>query len=216
MATNREQFMNATNVATFMYNTQKEMEDAGVIVTLEHNNSHVMFAEGMMCNGYFDDDPDPEFACATKKPFDDWFPIYVHEYGHFTQWRDQIPLWQGVVVDGTHSDDFLDIWIGQGIDCSSDAIEQCINAVRDVEADCERRAMALIAKHKLPIDADRYAQMANSYVHFYSYVKLNRKWYIPGKEPYRIEEVYSQFNTTIDDEFPISHEYADLFGRWCF
>lgn len=204
------------SVINFLNITQQEMADHNVMVHLDKENTHVPLSDGMMCNGYFDDGDPPVFACALNKPIEQWFPIYVHEYGHFTQWRDQAPVWDGVTIDGIYYDDFLDRWLGKGENFKQSTIDQFIDACIAVESDCDRRVMQLIVEHSLPLDLAEYAQTANAYAHFYNYIKLHRKWYRPGKEPYRIVEVYSQFNTTIDEEFPVSYEYLDLFDRHCF
>ena len=64
-----------------------------------------------------------------------------------------------------------------------------MNTTRNLEHDCERRTLAMIKDYDLPIDGEKYARMAASYVMFYEYVKKHRKWYKIGKEPYRNEKL---------------------------
>jgi len=200
---------------TFLATSQQEMKGAGVKISMPEETHVPLIGSGLMCNGYFDDDPELIFACGIGKPIEQWMPIYVHEYGHFTQWRDKIPEWAGVTIDGLHYDDFIEKWLEQGKNFPQYKVNRFIDASIVIEADCERRAIELIKKYNLPIDPLVYAQTANSYVHFYNYIKCNRVWYTPGKEPYKIKEVYSQFNTTMDSEFQISYEYNDLFKKYC-
>lgn len=204
------------NIAVFMYDTQMEMEAAGVEVILDHDHSHVKLPTGLECNGYFIDYPKAIFACATKKDFNEWFPVYVHEYCHFTQWRDEIPEWDALWRMGLYYDNFLDQWIERGLEFRSWTIRHYIQAGINIEADCERRVIELINEYDFPIDPEEYAQKANAYVHFYNYVEENRTWYIAGKEPYNVKEVWSQFNTTIDDDFSLNPGYMALYEKYCF
>lgn len=203
-------------LSTFMSESQRNMEEAGVEIILKHEDTHVTLPDGLRCNGYFVDKPKRVFACATNKPFIDWFLIYLHEYCHFTQWDDGIPEWIGVTVDGLYYDDFLDRWLAGKVEFPQEKVSRFIDASIAVEADCERRAVALIEKLRFNYSIREYAQKANAYIHFYNYIKQNRKWYREGFEPYNIEAVWSQFNTTIDDEFPLVDEYLDLYEKHCF
>ena len=204
-------------IGQFMYDTQMEMEKCGVTLLLESDNTHVKLPSGLECNGYFIDHPQLIFACATKKLVDRWFPIYVHEYCHFTQWRDQIPEWTDVWVDGLYYDNFLDQWLGaRQLRFAPWKIAKFIQAGISLEADCERRVIKLIEKRNLPINKMEYAQKANSYVHFYNYIEEYRRWYEVGKEPYNLPEVWSQFNTTVDDDFSPNPKYMEIYAKHCF
>ena len=86
----------------------------------------------------------------------------------------------------------------------------------ELEADCERRVVDMILLHNILIDVHDYAQKANAYVHFYNYIDLYDKWYISGKEPYKLTDVFSQFNNTIDEDFELSWEYMALYDKHCF
>ena len=205
----------------FLEATQNEMREKGVELYLK-NTIHVRMPDevgdltGMPCSGWFTETPKLMFAVGMAKPFEQWALVYVHEFGHFTQWRDQIPEWQGVTIDGLYYDNFLNHWLERGLHFAPWKVDKFINAIIAVEADCERRAIKLIEEYELPFDTEEYAQKANAYVHFYNYIRENKKWYIAGKEPYHIPEVYSQFNTTIDDDFSTSWEYIDLYDKYCF
>ncbi len=45
----------------------------------------------LKCSGYFDDH-DMELVCSMNRP--DSLEILAHEFGHVTQWKDQIDLWK--------------------------------------------------------------------------------------------------------------------------
>ena len=201
--------------AQFLIDTQEEMKEFNVEILLP-TTSHVKLPDGMECNGYFADKPSLKFACGCGKDIDLWAPIYIHEYCHFTQWRDGIPEWTNLTIDGLYYDDFLDQWLGAGKEFPTEIIHKFINAGITIESDCERRVIKIIEETGMNIDVGEYAQKANAYVHFYNYIRDFRKWYIPGQEPYNIKEVWSQFNKTIDDEFLLSYEYQDLYRLHCF
>jgi len=202
----------------FVDDTIAEMIVEGVTLNIS-NNSHVTLPngeKGTECNGYFTDTPTPLFAVGSGKSVSEWFPVYVHEYGHFTQWRDKSPEWNNLWIDGIYYDDFLDLLVSGEGKFTDDQINRFIDAAITIEADCERRVVELVRRYKLPIEIEHYCQTANSYVHFYNYIKQYHKWYIAGREPYRIKEVYSQFNKEIDDDFPLSWEYINLYEKYCF
>lgn len=206
--------MNAKN---FVDSTLIEMEQKGVKVNLDEANPYVLLNGNLQCNGYFTDHPELVFACGAGKDFDRWFPIYVHEYGHFTQWRDNIPEWTNVWVDGLYYDNFLEQWLGyRQMRFAPWKVAKFIQAGIALEADCERRVIKLIQEHDLPIYAPIYAQKANAYVHFYNYIEANRKWYEVGREPYNLPEVWQHFNTTIDDDFSSNEKYMELYAKYCF
>jgi hypothetical protein len=203
-----------TNRYNFCTQAIEEMESHGVSVLVDLENTHVPLMNGMMCNGYFVDSPFSRFAVGAGKDEDLWFPIFIHEYCHFTQWRDKIPEWSKLWKDGIYYDDFLDRWTG-GEKFSDEIIDDFIDAGIAIESDCECRVVELLKQNVLGIDPKEYAQRANAYVHFYNYIRLNQKWYKPGKEPYNIKDVWSQFNTEIDYDFSVSWEYLTLFEKYC-
>lgn len=202
------------NIEIFKSKIIAEMADAGVEVEF-NEDTHVLLGENLLCNGYFDDSK-PKYAVAVGKSEELWLPICVHEYAHFTQWRDKAPEWTNTTIDGIYYDDFLDLWIPGKVEYTEDQVNRFVDAGIAVEADCERRTIKLIREYDLPIDPITYAQMSNAYIHFYNYIRLYRKWYEAGKEPYRLEEVWSNFNVFIDDVFPVRREYIEIFEKYCF
>jgi len=199
-------------VKQFLKTTQEEMSAAGVRMLMEKDKSHVL-ADGIECNGYFDDSP-LEFAVGMDKPFGQWFSVYVHEYCHFTQLRDKSSVWAASHVKGDEK--FWEMWFDKKQPYPQEVIDRYVLPLLEVEADCERRALKIHRENpEFGIDPDVYAQKANSYIHFYNYVRLFRKWYTPHKEPYNIKEVWTQFNIDIDDDFEVSYEYIDLYKKYC-
>ena len=121
----------------------------------------------------------------------DAIEILVHEYGHLTQWVDDTPLWKSVEV----SMPILDGWLAG---TEHPDIAKHIGNCRDLELDNEKRAVNIIKKFELPIDIPRYRKKANSYVMFYNYMLISRRWCTPKNSPYSnkrvIEAMPDKFN----------------------
>lgn len=182
-------------VDDFILDIQNELQLANVQFLVSVNKYVTLSGDNNKCNGYFDDSSDvPVLAISTGKPFDEWFPTLVHEYCHFTQWNENIKLWKANEHCG-----YVFEWIdGMHDDVDESFIHECIDLLRDLELDCEKRTAALIKKRHLPIDLKSYIKKANAYINFYNYIKENRKWYSIGKEPYSnkfiIECMSDKFN----------------------
>jgi len=167
-------------------------------------------AGGIGCAGYFESDP-PAFAMAAGKPFDDWFLVALHEFCHFRQWQEDPEGFGLACVDI----DQLFQWVGGEIELDQATIEKLARVARDLEHDCERRALANLAGFGLAelIDAPAYAQKANSYFNFYNYVAKHRVWYAGGREPYSVPEVWRSFPTELVLEDGMPPEREALFAR---
>ena len=169
------------------------------------------------CNGYFEDDGGCfTLACATKKHWTKWFPVFVHEYCHFCQWREDSPYWLNFV--DKHGNDVVEHifeWLnGREF---GDNIWNYIRATREGELDCERRAVKIIKKLDLPINPDLYAQRANAYVNFYNYIALRRKWYKVGKAPYENKKIVELMPRHLKGDFDkIDMKYIELVDKYCF
>ena len=129
----------------FLKDTREEMENLGVEVHL-YPNMHIELPGGMEVNGLFVDSPEAMLGCSIGKPIEDWIPIYIHEYCHFTQWVEDSLEWRGVWSDPIYYDEFLSDWLNGKEDFRKSIVDPFIDAEIAVEADCERRAVALIQK----------------------------------------------------------------------
>ncbi len=97
--------------------------------------------------------------------------VFVHEFAHFTQAVDKIPLW----VEGSDVTRFWD-WLAKegsndGIKLWDDLIDVIL-----VERDCELRSLKLIKKFDIPICVKDYTKSANLYLYYYHFCFLKRKW----------------------------------------
>lgn len=149
---------------------------------------YVKISDKIKASGYFDESV-PTLVCSMNRK--DSIEILVHEYCHLTQWREGIPLWKAA----TESMNIVDEWIA-GKEVRN--IEKHIAASRDLELDNEKRSVKIIKEFGLPIDIEKYTRKANSYVHFYNYLMISRRWCKTNNSPYnnkRLIEVMSpRFN----------------------
>ena len=202
-------------VRAFLTHTYEDLKSSGIELNLAPE-SHVFFPPNyrIACNGYFVTNPHI-LAVGTGKDFDLWFPVYVHEYNHYRQWKEQDPEYTAAFIDGREALDYVDEAMEGKIDLSSDKLWNYVRIAQTMEANCERRSHQMILDFNLPIDAEEYSQKANSYLHFYNFIGSNLKWYTPGKEPYNIPKVWQAFNSSIDSSFPENWNYTKLYENSC-
>ena len=152
------------------------------------NTSYVKISNSKKASGYFDENV-PTLVCSMGRK--DSIEILVHEYCHLTQWRERIPLW----VEAEISMNLIDEWLS-GKEVKN--IKKHIEISRDLELDNEKRAVNTIKEFNLPINLDNYIRKANSYVHFYNYMLISRRWATPTKSPYTnkrlLESMSTKFN----------------------
>lgn len=162
----------------------------GVSVLLSPDST--VDCDGRWTQGWFDGDG-KKLVVGTGCEEQKWLGVLLHEYSHLTQWVEHAPVW--LADERTDSlDDWLD---GRPIR----SVRRTIESAREVEADCERRAVRLMRELDAPLDMERYVRGANSYVHFYNVIAETRKWYAPGRGPYSVPEVLAVANPTLDKDF---------------
>jgi hypothetical protein len=180
-------------VENFIQHVKDECKKEGVKCDLR-NTRHVKISDNIKASGYFDESV-PTLVCSMNRP--DAIEILVHEYGHLTQWVDDTPLWKSVEI----SMPILDDWLAG---TEHPDIAKHIGNCRDLELDNEKRAVNIIKKFELPIDIPRYRKKANSYVMFYNYMLISRRWCTPKNSPYSNKRVIE----AMPDRF--SMNYAKL------
>lgn len=167
----------------------------------EYKRPYINYSKTIKCAGFFADGEDdifkkPTLAYAKGNP--DYMALLVHEYGHMTQWLDNIPIWK----EATFSLDYLDRWLN-GEDF--DDIYKHIDIAKEIELDNEKRSVELIKKWGLPLDIPTYIRKANAYVQFYLYLKESRRWSQPNKSPYSVIEIIE----LMSDEFDMDYDTLD-------
>ncbi len=168
---------------------------------------------GSLCSGYFEVDEKNEGILKVAGGRKGWFSVLVHEYCHFTQWRDNCKPWR----DLKNSSDFED-WCSGKQDFPEKVIDRHFKAVRNMELDCERRSIRLIKKYDLPIDIKSYVKAANAYIYFHAYIRKYRTWY-KGISPYRSKRICKIMPVVFlgRDKYNIMPEkYEQLVNEICF
>ena len=130
-------------------------------------------------SGEFNDFP-REFKVAMKRPLKYWFPIYIHEFCHFRQWKEKSVLWD------KYDDTFFE-WVDDRENFQLSEVKKSLKSIISLELDCEKRAVQMIKDRELPLDTDDYIKGANAYLlsYFISYEQMG--WY--ASAPYEDKKV---------------------------
>lgn len=122
------------------------------------------------CSGYFDDQ-DKVLAVACGKPFEDWIEILIHEYAHMQQWLkdDRWDKWTNACLD-------LWMWLDKEKIMNSSQLKVVLDNMIELERDCEIRALDIIKKYNLPINASNYKRKANLYLYSYRLMPILKKF----------------------------------------
>lgn len=139
------------------------------------------------CGGWFAEDK-KELVVCTKHA--DAFSIFIHEFCHFLQFRDDPQAW--ALCAGT---DTFFAWL-QGKDFSKEEIAKATQQAQALEHDCETKALKLIKQLDLDIDIISYTQKANAYLFSYLITKKLRLWPNTKKSIYE-SEIAEHFDTKL-------------------
>lgn len=162
----------------------------GVSVLLAPGDS-VPFDDGLRCAGYFSGD-DTQPMLVVAKGSSRWLGTLLHEYSHLTQWAEGAPVWKA------SENVQWPAWIaGKKVR----GVRKHLANSRELEADCERRAVRLMRELDAPIDIEQYIRGANAYVHFYNIVAEKRRWCSPERRPYDMPSVLAAANPTLDSDY---------------
>lgn len=167
--------MKDQKINTFITHLVSECRIKGVKLILLPEK-HVTISKNVKCRGTFEDNP-PTLTVAMGDDISIWLPIMVHESCHLDQWYEKIKIWKKSNLST------IDDWL-HGKNFSEKKLEYAFKLTKEVELDCEKRALKKIKKFKLPIDSTIYIQKANAYLLFYNYCKKVRKWSKPKYSPY--------------------------------
>jgi len=201
------------DVKQFLLHVYNETKQAGV--TLQLTPTKTVACEGERINGFFDTEPPHTLAVATNHRMSLWLKVLVHEYSHFEQWRFNAPLWREGYVGGEDSSGLLFDWLG-GKKFSRKKLLKIIKRTQACEWDCERRTLENIKRFSLPLDTGEYAQYANAYVYFYTWVGIRRKWYKAGSEPYRVPQILAAMPKTLSANYQeMSLDRIYLYDEYC-
>jgi len=210
MNSSTRKFINYVKAECKKHGVKVKISNRKYLIIPEENNVRV--------NGYFCSDS-KVLRVASNKPFKKWFPIFVHEFCHFLQWKENCKIWRDSFSDGNlgylDASDAVFKWI-DGERMSSKKIDKCIVLARNVELDCERRVCKLIKEFNLPLNLDEYAQQANTYVYLYNWLKYSRRWYKTGNAPYENPKIWKSMPKTLKGSHNKIPKYIlELYNRYC-
>jgi len=189
------------NAQQFVNHVKSECKTNGIKVELR-KRKYLVISGNIKCSGYFDSE-EKRLVVATER--EDWLPILVHEFGHFTQWMDDCKEWR------TSGDSLgeVDEWLG-GKEIKN--IKRSLGKSRDLELDNEKRSVAIIKAWGLPIDIKTYTQKANAYIQFYNWMFFTRRWCSPTNSPYKNPKIYEEMPTTFRMNYKqMSPKYKKIF-----
>ena len=151
---------------------------------------------GDVVAGYFTDSPKPIIAVAMNQQTNGWLTTLVHEFSHAEQFLEHDPTYAGR-YGNTTADDIIKKWM-QGHDYEEATIDACLDIQKKCELNCERRAIKNIKKFDLPLDTMYYAQVASSYIHYFNYMKMTRRWNPPlNKFPSEVIEIIQEMPSNL-------------------
>lgn len=171
--------------------------DHGVAVKLLRKR-HVKM-DNVRCAGYFCD-ATPELVVGCYKKIEEWLPVFVHETCHRDQATSNARVWKAT-IDGTDPLTLLHQWLDKTIELKPEQLRRVVDAVLNIELDCEKRVVKKIKRNKLPINVDEYIQKANAYVYFYLSLEITRKWYAKNRAPFYLESVWRKMPTHYVDDY---------------
>lgn len=163
-----------------------KLYDNNVKIILSKTDRVYLPAEQISCSGWFDSagKNGPTLACAVYGPAHEWIPTFAHEYCHFIQWKKNIKIWQK--CDKITQEKFNKVLSDKPL---TNDLNKVLDDTRDLEVDCEKRTIKLIKKYNIDFDYEKYIAEANTYIHFYNYMKMYRSWYPTGQPPYKNEKL---------------------------
>ncbi|HUS50357.1 MAG TPA: hypothetical protein VMZ91_09340 [Candidatus Paceibacterota bacterium] len=164
--------------------------------------------------GFFCNDELKRIATGTNNPLELWFIIFIHESCHMEQWIENEEWFSSKVDDYSKFFDWLN-----GEKATKQELKKSIQAIIDIEKDCEIRSVEKIKKYKFKnIDAKEYIQKANCYLFLYTFMLKRRKWYnhVYGNEkcwkscPSTFKKDYSKLSARLNKAFETVADKIDL------
>lgn len=206
-------FSDLENINKFVSSLKRKAKKYNIKLEL-NDDKFVTISDEIKCSGYFEEKfkhTPGLLTTATGKPINMWLPVLVHESCHMDQWEEKSPIWKEYQSSDTG---IIDLWLA-GKRVNSEKVYKALDISRDMELDCEQRAVNKIIKFDLPIDITEYIQKANCYIFFYNYLKISKKWSLPGNSPYNNPNIYKKVSGDWYDDYSITPKEIDrLFKKY--
>lgn len=169
---------------------------------------------GDTCAGFFDDNPKPVFVCALGIAQREWIPVFIHEYCHFLQWKDQCKEWKN--YQKLDKNELLDKWMAEEIELSHDKVKKLCRAMREVELDCEKRAVEVIQRFDLEFDVEDYIRKANAYVLYFNLLPDKGGWFTK-ENPSNVNQITKALSPRFLKSYARTpKKYIELVNKYCF
>jgi len=149
--------------------------------------------------GSFDDEG-RVLDIAVGRPISRWFPILMHEFSHFCQWMENAPIWQYA----SKADSYTIMWdYLNGLTAKSKHVKTHINIVKQMELDCERRALVRMERFTHIMSQAKCAQHASAYIYFHDFMYKRGKWYNKkkGKRPMTHKDILKLMPSDLDGDY---------------
>lgn len=160
---------------------------------LLYNKDQLEDACGGWC--WIDDDENKrEFAVAMKHHMG--FEIFIHEYCHFLQWKNDRKFWDSTLK----TYDILFDWIAdKSIEFSTEQLQQSLKDIISIEHDCERRVLKMVKNNPIEdFDTDKYIRAANAYLwSYHTNLELRKRPKNPIYSQKLLESMPNAFNTDV-------------------
>jgi len=158
---------------------------SGLKIQIE--DSDVVYAGDEPCSGFFQSEP-LRLVVAFKVP--NFLSILIHEYCHFRQWKELCPEWVAArSLHGLDSNAAVSAWLAGEIDLDDTMLNDHIEAVMNLELDCEKRTVSFMNENNMSDLVPAYIKQANAYVLSYRIVQELRLWNSVGEAPYNDDEI---------------------------
>jgi len=158
-------------------------------------------------NGWFSDHHPKRLSVACDQPIKEWMIVLIHESCHMDQWLENDLTWG-------NWRDYDEIPYDEMTD---EQLESWCRRTQALEKNCEQRAVNKIYRNenlKSIIDIAEYAQKANAYIVFHRFMMERKKFYDLGKEPYNIENIWTQMPDHFDfDAWNVSDDLLEVFRK---
>lgn len=144
-----------------------------------------------------------ELAVAKRSP--KFLEIMVHEFCHLHQWAEAADVW--VKSDASYV--LVEEWLEFKTEVTN--ISKHLDVCMELELDCEKRAVEMIRKWKLPIDLNLYRKGANAYMYLWKYLKYTRRWPHPDKSPYKLPVIIDRMPSRFLKNYELTPELFKLY-----
>lgn len=157
------------------------------------------------------------FSCAVGGNSKRWFTVFLHESCHMDQYLEDSEIWNSRTLTGRDPGFNVFEWLDGKLELSKSELKESIKLIRELELDCEKRAVDKIVKYNLPIEVDDYIREANCYVLFYNFIRKHRLWYNPSHSIYRNKELLEKISPKFSYDYSILPMwYEELVIKNCF